>query len=116
FQAEGIALVEKKGTKSRVITDGPDPSALLAWIKAGEDLPLGMLGTFLSWLIPLATLAGIGLQATRGFHPITWVLPLALGLIVLRLSSKATSETFAAVSTTEGAFLRYGALLSLLEK
>ncbi len=115
FEAEGMALVEKRRGTEKIITDGPDPQPLLNWVRAGTPLPFPMLLSILSFLLPVATLTGIILQIVHGTHPIAWAAPLLTGVALLSVSRKATGETFAAVSTTEGAFLRYGALLNLLE-
>jgi hypothetical protein len=115
FEAEGMALVEKKRGEDKIITDGPDPAPLIHWVRNGEKLPLGTAGMLLSFLLPTLTVFGFTLQVVQGAHPAFWAAPLALGLGLLSLSRRATSQTFQAVSSTEGAFLRYGALLSLLE-
>lgn len=115
LEAEGMALVEKRRGDRIVVETGPDPSELLRWVASREDLPGGPLVTVLSFVIPLATTLGIFAQIELGTSPLGWLVPLLSGLALLAWTKNATSAAFAAVSTTEGAFLRYGALLENLE-
>lgn len=116
LEAEAMALVEKKRGEESILTDGPDPEPLLAWVRSGPELPGGPLLVLLSFLAPLATIGGIFLAASRGHSPAFWAAPLALNLGLLLICRTATSTTFGAVSTTEGAFLRYGTLLGIIEE
>jgi len=116
FEAEGLALGQRKTSAGPVeLGHGPDPAPLLAWVKGGLRLPGGAPLTVLSFLLPLASTTGLVLTFRFGMHPATWIAPFLLGLVLLRIAAKATTETFAAVSTTEGAFLRYGGMLACLE-
>jgi len=115
FEAEGMALVEKRRGEKMEISDGPNPNRLLQWIATDAGIAGKLLVNLLSFLIPLSTLGGIVAQVAFGYTPLSWVVPVVLGMILLTATKVPTSETFAAVSTTEGAFLRYGALLELLE-
>lgn len=115
FEADGLALGTRTRSGRVELTDGPDPSVLLQWISSGADLPGGSLLHVASYLLPLGTGAGLLGTFQFGLHPALWLGPLLLGLAALTWSRQATSETFAAVSTTEGAFLRYGSMLARLE-
>src|SRR5690606_30306149 len=66
LEAEAMALVEKKRGEESILTDGPDPEPLLAWVRSGPELPGGPLLVLLSFLAPLATIGGIFLAASRG--------------------------------------------------
>jgi len=50
-----------------------------------------------------------------GFPPLAWTAPLFLQVVLALRSSPETGRVFTAVSSTEGAFLRYGAMLELAE-
>ncbi len=115
LEAEGMALVEKKRGRVGQLTDGPNPHRLLTWVKAPPKVAGNVLLTVVSYLLPLATVAGITGHSLGVWPPLAWIIPVALSFLVLSLTKEASAETFGAVSTTEGAFLRYGALLSLLE-
>jgi predicted ATPase len=114
LEAEGMALVEKKRGGTTTISDGPNPDRLLSWVKSPGALAQSPVVTLLSFLLPLATISGLYAHSALGVPPY-WVVPLLLGMILLGAKRGETSDTFAAVSTTEGAFLRYGALLEHLE-
>jgi hypothetical protein len=117
FEAEGLALGQRKAQAGKLdLGDGPDPAPLLAWVRSGIPLPGGALLLALSFIIPLSTLAGMVATFRFGMHPIAWLGPFLVGLVLLRVARDATAQTFAAVSTTEGAFLRYGGMLGCLER
>ena len=117
FEAEGLALGQRKSQSGQLeVGDGPDPAPLLTWVRSGIPLPGGLALLALSFVVPVLTVAGMVATFHFGQHPICWLLPFLFGLVLLRVARKASSETFAAVSTTEGAFLRYGGMLACLER
>ena len=117
FEAEGLALGQRKSASGEVeLGEGPDPALLIAWVKSGTPLPGGPVLSLLSFLVPLASTAGLVATFRFGMHPATWLAPFLVGLGLLQFARRATSETFGAVSTTEGAFLRYGGMLACLER
>lgn len=117
FEAEGLALGQRKSSSGEIeLGEGPDPAALISWVKGGTPLPGGAFLTLLSFLVPLASTAGLIATFRFGMHPASWLAPFLIGLGLLQFARRATSETFAAVSTTEGAFLRYGGMLACLER
>jgi hypothetical protein len=118
LEAESLAIVERRGREpgTFAIGEGPDPEALLRWAESPPVL-LGKLWVrVLAWALPLATIAGLVLSFGFGYGMIHWGAPLLLELAVLYLVRQPAAETFTAVSATEGAFLRYGAMLELVEK
>lgn len=114
-EAEGMALVEKRAGESAQLTDGPNPARLLAWVKEPQRLQTVMWSS-LSVLGPLAVLATIFGMSWYDLPGWAWAIPVLGNVLLLKAASPATSDAFAAVSTTEGAFLRYGALLEILEQ
>lgn len=115
FEAEALALSQHRRNGRLEVKPSPDPEALLQWIEAPPALLGQMWILVAAWLIPASTLAGIGYQVMGTGSPLFWIVPLLLGLALLARTSTATSAAFGAVSTTEGAFLRYGNLLGLVE-
>ncbi len=118
LEAEGLAIVERRGKQpgSIDIGPGPDPEPLLRWAESPTRLRDRKLLIAAAWLLPPCTIAG--LVAAFGFgQPMWWWgFPLVLQIALLASVGKITQEAFVAVSYTEGAFLRYGAMLALVEK
>jgi hypothetical protein len=115
LEAEGMALVEKKRGRAVEITDGPNPNRLLAWAMAPAKIAGRAALLTASIILPLATITGMVAHSMGALSPMFWLAPLSLSMLLLTVTKEATSETFSAVSTTEGAFLRYGSLLATLE-
>lgn len=117
FEAEGLAIVERRGRQPGTIAVGesPDPEPLLRWAESPPELLPRKALVAAAWFLPPCTVAG--LIASFGFgQPMwAWALPLAAQIAILTAVGRATSEAFVAVSFTEGAFLRYGAMLELVE-
>jgi hypothetical protein len=93
----------------------PDPEALLRWAESDPRLERDPLILWGSRLLPPLTLAAIAGATLFGVHPLLWVVPLLLQIALALRASVETTRVFTAVSATEGAFLRYGAMLELLE-
>lgn len=117
FEAEGLAIVERRGRQpgSVAIGESPDPEPLLRWAESPPEILSRPLLVAASWVLPPLTLAGVVANLAFGQPMWIWGICLAVQIAVLTLASRATSATFAAVSSTEGAFLRYGAMLELVE-
>ncbi len=115
LEAEGMALVEKRRGGTTTISDGPNPERLLQWAASPGKIDKNVFIQVFSYLIPLLSMGGIYAHSALNASPLLWIVPIVLGMVLLNLTKEPTSNTFAAVSTTEGAFLRYGALLELLE-
>ncbi len=111
LEAHALAVVEPTGTQKLP----PDPAGLLAW---AEGTPALIERAALIWgarLFPLLTILGIVGSTSFGLPSAVWSVPLALSILVNFLSRAETTQVFVAVSATEGAFLRYGAMLEILE-
>ncbi|HSC86567.1 MAG TPA: DNA mismatch repair protein MutS [Polyangiaceae bacterium] len=115
LEAQALALTEKRRQGRTVTAESPDPEPLLRFIEAPPELLGRPLVLVLAWLLPALTCAGIAYHAWGPGTPLHWAVPLLAGLALLGQTSSSSSAAFAAVSTTEGAFLRYGDLLALLE-
>ncbi len=97
------------------LREPPDPEPLLAWAESKpllEDKP---------WLrivaraLPAFTVLALAFGSSFGLGPLVWAAPLFAQVFLIFYTRDATSSVFAAVSSTEGAFLRYGGMLGLLE-
>jgi len=116
LEASGMALVDKgRASSTRTLSDGPNPGRLIAWTKTVEPVLEHVIVLALSYLLPLCTVGAMLGQALLDWPPYYWFGSVAASMVLLMVTKHATSEAFAAVSTTEGAFLRYGDLLQLLE-
>jgi energy-coupling factor transporter ATP-binding protein EcfA2 len=95
----------------------PDPEPLLRWAESPPQLSERRAVKWLAWAIPPVTVGTILLAILGpGVPSAVWMLPLALGILVNYSSREQTARVFGAVSSTEGAFLRYGAMLEVLEQ
>lgn len=115
FEAQAMALSERRREGKTEIQSSPDPESFLRWIEAPAELAGKPLVLALAWLLPVLTFGGIAAHWFANQSPLYWVAPLLVGLAVLARYQKTCTDTFNAVSTTEGAFLRYGDLLALIE-
>ncbi len=117
LEAEGLAIVEKRGREpgTFAIGEGPDPEPLLRWAESPPRLIGKLWVRVLAWALPIATITGMVLAFGFGYGMVYWAAPLLLELAVLYAVRQPATETFTAVSATEGAFLRYGAMLELVE-
>ena len=94
----------------------PDPEPLLHWAES-KPLLLERTGVvWLAWSLPVVTLTA-AVAASLGATP-EWlfVIPLLVQVALNASTRDASMRVFTAVSTTEGAFLRYGAMLEVLEQ
>lgn len=121
FEAHALAVVERPTADSTADRRGaarrepPDPSPFLAWSEAPNALRNRTTLVWLARLLPPVTVGAV-LAASFGALPaFVWAVPLASQILVNLSVAGISSRTFWAVSATQGAFLRYGAMLGLLE-
>lgn len=115
FETEAMGLIEHKRRGTFEVALTPDPGRLLDWLKKPRTLQHPLL-VALCHFGPILTVGGIVLQIVWSTTPILWIVGLALNLVLLSLSAQRANDVFQAVSQTQGAFLRYGTLLALLEQ
>lgn len=118
LEAEGLAIVERRGKQPGTTTLGesPDPEPLLRWAESPPAVRQRRVIVAVAWILPPCTLAGLVASFGFGAPLWWWGLPLFLQIALLASVRKETTEAFVAVSYTEGAFLRYGAMLALVEQ
>jgi hypothetical protein len=93
----------------------PDPELLLRWAEGETRLERDGLLRWGARLLPPITLAAIAGTTLFDLPRLLWVFPLLIQIVIALRASAETTRVFNAVSSTEGAFLRYGAMLELLE-
>jgi hypothetical protein len=118
LEANALAVVDPQasGRRGSAAKEAPDPEPLLVW---AESAPVIAKRAALVWaarLLPPATLAGLAASLLLGLPALAWTVPLLAQILVVFSVREATSRAFNAVSSTEGAFLRYGAMLEVLER
>jgi hypothetical protein len=113
-KSETVAAPSASGV-SRRARGAPDPEELLQWAESEPKLGRIPLIVWGSRLLPPLTLLGALGTVVLGFPPLAWTAPLLLQILLVLRAGPETARVFTAVSSTEGAFLRYGAMLELAE-
>jgi hypothetical protein len=94
----------------------PDPDPLLRWAGSQPRLRARPLVRWGARVLPPVTLGGLVAALLTDLPAAIWALPLLAQLALVVATLPETARVFAAVSSTEGAFLRYGTMLELLEQ
>ena len=110
---EALALGIVDPTSKR--KEPPNPEPLLRWAEEKPVLEHWLHVVWAARILPVFTVGGMVLWSTFHYSWLYFTLPAALSLFTLSLANAVTSRVFHAVSETQGAFLRYGTLLSELE-
>lgn len=93
-----------------------DPEPLLAWAESEPKLLKQPVLHVVTKVLPVITCVYLAWAMYQGWHAITWIGPLVVQGIILATAQAYISSVFAAVSSHQGAFLRYGPMLALLEQ
>jgi hypothetical protein len=101
--------------RERLAPATPDPEPLLRWAEGEPQLSRQPLLAWSAWLLPPLTLAGMLAKYLWDVPTALFTAPLALQLVITFRARNETARVFTAVSSTEGAFLRYGAMLEVIE-
>ena len=94
----------------------PDPEPLLQWAESEPELSHQTLVVGLSWVLPPLTIAAMVGSWLFGLPAAAWAAPLLVQMLLNFRAREPVMKVFMAVSSTEGAFLRYGAMLELIEQ
>ncbi len=95
--------------------EAPDPEPLLRWAEAEPVLSRRRAVVAAAYALPALTLAVAVSAPLMGLTGPWWLVPVA-AQVLLNLATRAeVRRVFAAVSATEGAFSRYGAMVRLVE-
>lgn len=117
FEAHALGIAgtrREKDSKIRV-RSAPDPEPLLRWVESEPTLVNDALAVWGSRLLPpitLTTLLGYFAFEMSGVYV---GVALAVQALIAMRAGRETQRVFSAVSASEGAFLRYGTLLSIIE-
>jgi hypothetical protein len=116
LEANALAASQPSGSRRGTPEGAPDPEPLLRWAESEPVLSQRPLLIWASRIMPLVTLGGVVASAAFGAPFSAWAVPLAVQIVIGFSAREPTARTFTAVSSTEGAFLRYGAMLEVLEQ
>ncbi|HLV66031.1 MAG TPA: hypothetical protein VKY73_09460, partial [Polyangiaceae bacterium] len=114
FEAHALGVAGAKPGTTRV-RSAPNPELLFKWAESEPSLVHDAVSVWCSRILPpftLASLVGYFAFGTTGIAPLVG---LAAQAILLVRTARETSLAFSAVSASEGAFLRYGTLLEIIE-
>ncbi|HVW25136.1 MAG TPA: DNA mismatch repair protein MutS [Polyangiaceae bacterium] len=124
LEALSIAVVEPPPS---LVTDGrpaskkrpvepPDPEPLLAWAEQEPWLEKQRALVIAMHVLPVVTLGLLFFARPIGLPGTVWLLPFALQFVVIARVRRQADLVFGAVSSTQGAFLRYGPMFELIER
>jgi len=120
LEALSLAVVERPtdqpNKKQEGLNEPPDPEPLLRWAESEPELSKDFLTRWGAPFLPIWVVVGIVLNVYLHLPSIIWLVPFLGNFLILARAKKVTDRVFNAVSVTEGAFLRYGAMLELVEK
>ena len=120
LEALSLAVVERPtdepNKKQEGLNEPPDPEPLLRWAESEPELSKDLLTRWGAPILPIWVIVGIVLNVQLGLPSLIWLVPFLGNFLILARAKKVTDRVFNAVSVTEGAFLRYGAMLELVEK
>ncbi len=105
-----------RSASGQALYEPPDPEPLLRWAEAEPTLAQNSLVRIAARLMPPLTLTGLVLHFGFGWPLFWFTLPLLVQLGLVLKTRELTAQVFGSVSGTQGAFLRYGAMLELIEK
>ncbi len=104
-----------KAAKTKTSAEPPDPEALLRWAEETPTLSKQPLLGILTWVLPISNLAAVVLVWLELAPAAVLLAPLLASMAVIYRTGAEAGRVFAAVSATEGAFLRYAPMLELME-
>ncbi|HET9934192.1 MAG TPA: DNA mismatch repair protein MutS, partial [Polyangiaceae bacterium] len=118
FEAHALGVTgtqRPRDGRSRVRV-APNPGPLLTWAESEPSLLRDPISVWGARLLPPITLLSVAATLYLHVSAAFFAGALLLQLLVIVRSQRETTRVFSAVSSTEGAFLRYGALLETIEQ
>ncbi|MBX3184509.1 MAG: hypothetical protein KIT72_02545 [Polyangiaceae bacterium] len=120
LEALALALTPDAGRGARKAKSQPslppDPEPLLRWAESPPVLSGRPWLKLLGWLLPVLNLAVLGAVWLADAPGWLAAPPLVVSFFFTWASANEAGRVFAAVSTTEGAFLHYAPMLKLMEE
>jgi hypothetical protein len=107
--------LETSTSKRRKPPEAPDPEPLLNWAEGGPFLSERPLLRLAIYALPAATLALMAGAKLLGWPSSLWAVTLVFSIVVLAQVRGEADRVFGAVSSTRGAFLRYGPMFEVIE-
>lgn len=117
FEAHALGLsgVRRDRDAKIRVRSAPNPEPLLRWAESSPTLLFDPLSVWGARIVPVLTLAAVVGHVSFD-TPLSYVgLSLVLHVFLILRSARETGRVFNAVSSAEGAFLRYGTLLEIIE-
>jgi ABC-type multidrug transport system fused ATPase/permease subunit len=120
LEAMALAVVDRPqgepAAKRGAHKEPPDPEPLLIWAESAPVLINRPIIAVIARVLPVITVGLAIASSVAGLPSLVWAIPLFLQIGLNFHTREATFRVFGAVSASEGAFLRYGAMLELIEK
>jgi hypothetical protein len=124
LEAHALAVVERPagptsgpatGRAASLRREPPQPDPFLRWAEGPSTLAHRKWVVWSARLFPVVTVSAMLAASLGHLHAVAWAVPLALEVLINWGVRVEVSSVFHAVSATQGAFLRYGAMLEVLE-
>jgi hypothetical protein len=116
FEAHALGVAGTRPGAGGRVRSPVNPEPLLKWAEAEPSLLEDALSRIGPYVLPPITLSALVGYFAFGLPGWPALIGLCLQALVLVRASRETGVVFAAVSVTEGAFLRFGSLLEIIEK
>lgn len=116
FEAHALGVAGTRPGPGGRVRSPINPEPLLKWAESEPSLLEDTVTRIAAYVLPPLTVGALLLYFAFGGPGIPLLVALCLQALVLVRASRETSLVFGAVSATEGAFLRYGSLLEIIEK
>lgn len=114
--ALGVTGTRRPRDGEKRVRVAPNPTPLLAWAESEPALLADAVSVWGARLLPPLTLAVLVGVIYFKLNGLALAVLLVMHVLVIVRSLRDTGRIFTAVSSTEGAFLRYGTLLELIER
>jgi hypothetical protein len=121
LEAASIAVVEpppdlaQSGTKKRPPVEPPDPEPFLSWAEERPRLSTRPGLALAAHVLPPITVALSFGARLVGLPAWCWTVPFVLQILLVVMARGDVDRVFRAVSSTEGAFLRYASMFEVME-
>jgi hypothetical protein len=99
-----------------VVEEKPDPAPFLAWAEGGAPFEAARRWRPLARVLPLLVIAGACASELAHVSAWAWVVPVLVEVLVLGATARYVAPIAGAVSSRQGAFARYGAMLATIER
>jgi len=114
LEAESLSLAASRSGRSSY-KPPIDPGPFLEWAEGSTQLLNKPFLVWAAWLLPGLTLTLLVLSRILGWPPISWLIPGVLQAGFMAFHASTANRVFGAVSSSEGAFVRYAGMLKILE-